>query len=80
MHRYHYTFVKNDRLSKIRAKANVKHRFSVMIVCHCKFINYNECSTAVKVLKGGKMECGELSICGFCVRALEIYVHSASFC
>ena len=68
----HYTFVQTHR---IRVNPNVYYGLWVIMMCQCRFINYNKCTTLVRdVDNGGVYACGGSgSIC-------EISVPSAQFC
>lgn len=45
---HHYTFVKTHKICNIKSELNVHYGHWIIIICQCRFIDYNKCSTLVQ--------------------------------
>ena len=60
----HYTFVKIHRMMCVTMNPNINQAFRVIMMCQCRFINYNKCT---------------ILMLGFDSREEEVYENSLHF-
>ena len=58
----HYTFVKTHRTVYITIKHNTNVGLGVIMMCQCRFIDYNECTILMQDVDTGQ-GCPEEEIC-----------------
>lgn len=66
VHTSHYTFVKTHRMYNLRVNLNVNHGFGVIMMCQCKFIDYNKCTILMQDVDGR----GSVRVC-VCVQKVH---------